>query len=316
MNELTKVNFDTFKIGAMEGYAALIKVSEEQKSKTGNPYINLLLYGENGTKKYISIFVPKEDFNIPERSVIKGNFSYKGEFLNLNSYEPKPDINISEFVRSAPVAPETCYNIVIKTLKSLNYESEKLTLYDIAIAVLEKYKDKLMFFPASELMHHNYLGGLIYHTMSMVKTAFNLTRGEYEVNREIVISAVAVNTICKVFTLDCDEISAESNLYNYLYNDGELSLRLIDTIRDELIKTTNKTYDKNKYLNFSVCIKSYKGKPAWGASIMPLTSEAYLVTMINQLDSHMDMYKEAKASASPNKLSDYIDCIHTRVLNI
>ncbi len=316
MNELVKVNFDTFKDGAMRGTCALVKISEEQKSKTGNPYIVLFLYGENGTRKAISVFTKRAEFTIPEKSVIKADFSYKGEFCNISAIETVADQNISDYVKTAPVKPEVCYAKIIKTLNSLNYESENLTLYEIAIAVLEKYKDKLMYYPASEIHHHNYLGGLIYHVMCMVMDAYNLTRGEYKVDREVVISAVAINTICKVFTLNVEEISAENNLYNFIYNDGELSLRLIDTIRDELISSTGKKADKIKYLNFSVCIKSYKGKPAWGASIMPLTAEAYLVSMINQLDSHMDMYKEAKDSIAPNNLSDYVDCIYTRVLNI
>ena len=312
-----RINFNEFKTGTLEGNCALIKVSEEQISKTGNPYINLFLFGEDGSSKSISLFTKKSDFTIPEKSVIKAKFSYKGDFCNISNIEAVPDEKITEYVRCAPVPPQECFSRVMKTLESLKYESENITLYEIAIAVLNKYKDKLMYFPASESFHHTYIGGLIYHIMCMVMDAFLLVKGKvYDVDKEIVISAVAVNTICKVFTLSCDEISAENNIYNYLYNDGELSIKTIDYVKDELCKSTGKNVDKTKYLNFSACIKSYKGKPAWGASIYPLTEESYMVTMINQLDCHLNQYEEAKKTVEKNKLSEFIEGIYTKVLNI
>lgn len=313
MSEMNKINFNHYKTGSVSGVCGLVKISEELQSKTGNPYINLTLYGEDNTKKQVAVFTKREDFKIPEKTVIEATFSYKGDYLNISNIKAVEGGNINEYIKA--VNGQEYYDKIIKTLDTLNYESDNITLYTLTKAVLNKHKKRLLVWPASEYMHHSYIGGFVFHLCNMMMNAYYLTDGRYNIDREVVVCAALLSNICKLYTLDSDGFTSESNIYNFTYNNGEFSLKMVEDVKPN-VEASGKKINEDKFLNLSICIKSYKGKGAWGSSITPLTEEAYLNFIIHSMDVNLDVYEEIRKKTEKGKLSDYSERLYTRVLNI
>ena len=307
-----KINFNHYKAGSVTGICGLVKISDELKSKTGNPYINLTLYGEDNTKKQVSYFSSREEFKIPEKTVIEATFSYKGDFLNISDIKVVEGGNINEYVHS--VNGQEYYNRIIKTLDALDYESDYITLYTLTKATLKKFEKRLLVWPASEKLHHNYIGGFVKNICNLMQNAYYLSDGRYAVDREVLVCAALLSSICKMYTIDSDGFTSETNIYNFTYNNGEFSIKMIEDVMEELRKTMQKSFDSNKLNNLTICIKSYKGR--YGGSIETHTQEAYLNYINHMLDCNMEIYEDTKKKTDYGKMSDYNEHLKLKVLNI
>ena len=79
--------------------------------------------------------------------------------------------------------------------------------------IYAKNKDKILMMPAAKLMHHNYIGGLMVHTLECLKYAeVNLQAFFQRVNQDEVFAACLLHDIGKIFEYT---INTESGLIDY-----------------------------------------------------------------------------------------------------
>jgi 3'-5' exoribonuclease len=104
---------------------------------------------------------------------------------------------------------EETYNKLIACINSIKDEKLKQFVLDI----YTKNKDLLLISPAAKLMHHNYIGGLMVHTLECVKYAnANMEVFFQRVNRDDVVAACLLHDIGKIFEYKVD---TESGLIDY-----------------------------------------------------------------------------------------------------
>lgn len=79
--------------------------------------------------------------------------------------------------------------------------------------IYAKNKDKILIMPAAKLMHHNYIGGLMVHTLECLKYAeVNLQVFFQRVNQDEVFAACLLHDIGKIFEYT---VNTESGLIDY-----------------------------------------------------------------------------------------------------
>lgn len=148
--------------------------------------------------------------------------------------------------------------------------------------VLEIYtanKDKILVMPAAKLMHHNYIGGLMVHTLECLKYAeINMDAFFQRVNRDEVYAACLLHDIGKIFEYTID---TESGLIDY----------------DENFR---KEWISHSQYGFSICmtagfkrvakmIAAHHGRTDWGAIVdlneKDLEPFVYLIHHIDDLSA-------------------------------
>ena len=148
--------------------------------------------------------------------------------------------------------------------------------------VLEIYtanKDKILVMPAAKLMHHNYIGGLMVHTLECLKYAeINMEAFFQRVNRDEVYAACLLHDIGKIFEYTID---LESGLIDY----------------DENFR---KEWISHSQYGFSICmtagfkrvakmIAAHHGRADWGAIVdlneKDLEPFVYLIHHIDDLSA-------------------------------
>ena len=148
--------------------------------------------------------------------------------------------------------------------------------------VLEIYtanKDKILVMPAAKLMHHNYIGGLMVHTLECLKYAeINMDAFFQRVNRDEVYAACLLHDIGKIFEYTID---TESGLIDY----------------DENFR---KEWISHSQYGFSICmtagfkrvakmIAAHHGRADWGAIVdlneKDLEPFVYLIHHIDDLSA-------------------------------
>ena len=102
----------------------------------------------------------------------------------------------------------TKYSQIIETINSMKDENIK----KLALETIEKYKDKFKKAPAAKLMHHNYIGGLLVHTLECVEYAKLLMPKLTGINSDELLCALILHDIGKIFEYDID---LETGLIEY-----------------------------------------------------------------------------------------------------
>ena len=104
---------------------------------------------------------------------------------------------------------EAEYKELESYIERINDEKLRTFVSDI----YAKNKDKILIMPAAKLMHHNYIGGLMVHTLECLKYAeVNLQAFFQRVNQDEVFAACLLHDIGKIFEYT---INTESGLIDY-----------------------------------------------------------------------------------------------------
>ncbi len=170
---------------------------------------------------------------------------------------------------------EKVYEELISYIDTI--KDEKLNAF--LAGYFAEHKDKIKIMPAAKLMHHNYIGGLMVHTLECLRYAeANMELSDYKFNRDEIIAACMLHDIGKIFEYTID---LESGLIDYDEN-----------FRNEWI--THSQY------GFSICmmhgfkriakmIAAHHGRSDWGAIIdldqKDLEPELYFIHLIDNLSA-------------------------------
>ncbi len=104
---------------------------------------------------------------------------------------------------------ETVFSELIEYINKIKDEKLKNFVFEI----YNTNREKLLISPAAKLMHHNYIGGLMVHTLECVKYAeANMAIFFQRVNHDEVIAACLLHDIGKIFEYTID---TESGLIDY-----------------------------------------------------------------------------------------------------
>ena len=142
-----------------------------------------------------------------------------------------------------------------------------------------EHKDKIKIMPAAKLMHHNYVGGLIVHTLECLQYAeANMAISDYKFNRDNIYAACILHDIGKIYEYT---INTETGLIDY----------------DENFK---KEWLTHSQYGFSICmtngfkevarmIAAHHGRSDWGAIIdldqKDLEPELYFIHLVDNLSA-------------------------------
>lgn len=143
--------------------------------------------------------------------------------------------------------------------------------------------------PAAKGIHHAYVGGLMEHSLSMVKVADMLASHYAGVDRSILLAGVILHDIGKL-----KELEAEIGLVNYTPQ-GRLKGHLV--IGSEMVGEAAakiKDFPEDLLIQIQHLILSHHGKLEFGSPTVPMTTEAFLLSYIDDLDSKMNLIEQLR----------------------
>ncbi len=229
------------------------------------------------------------DCNIVEaNNVSASNIYYFNAHVNkygeikqfvINKIQSVPDnlVDKSKFIKSAPLSKEE----IVAEIKSYLKKISNPTLSNLCIEILKDIASKFFEYPAAMSMHHNYLSGLAYHTLTMLHLADTLIELYPGINKDLLYSGVILHDIGKTEELN----SSVSPSYS---EDGNLLGHIVIGIQMVSVKAKELAIlDTEEYRMISHLIASHHGELEFGSPKEPLTMEAYALHYIDLIDSRM-----------------------------
>lgn len=142
--------------------------------------------------------------------------------------------------------------------------------------------------PAAVSVHHAYIGGLLEHTLQLMRLADVMLPLYPELNRDLVITGLFLHDLGKTVELEWERgfnYTFRGNLVGHVV-DGALLLRAkfasIRAAGGESLPSAAQTVIEH-------IVVSHHGQPEFGAAKLPSTPEAIFVAMLDNLDARTTM---------------------------
>ena len=204
---------------------------------------------------------------------------------------PLDEIDVDRFVKAPPISKEELINKFNNYVKSIkNEDCQKLLKY-----MINKFDDKLYNYPAAVSIHHEYSSGLLVHSLTMADIAAMLCP-IYDADYDLVITGCLLHDMGKIIELEGPIV------YKYSL-EGKL-LGHISIMCAEIRKAAEELNIKSEIpVLLEHMVLSHHGQQEFGSPVMPLTKEALLLSLIDNLDSKMVVVSKATEDLEPGSFS-------------
>ena len=269
-------------------------------SNNGQPYLNITFQDSSGT-----IEGKKWEINDRDLSLVEiGNIVYvnaevlkyreKNQLKVLTINEKQGEINLADFIKSAPSSKDELLSGVMDYIEEIDYSDVKA----IVNKIFEEKLDKISEYPAATRNHHDYYCGLLHHTLGMLKIAENIANLHSNVDRSMLYAGAILHDIGKTVEFSgpvLPKYTVEGKLIGHI------------SIMSALVKeTANKLgYDNERVMLLQHMILSHHGKQEFGSPVLPLTLEAEILSFIDNLDSRINMITKALNDVNEGEFSTH-----------
>ena len=272
----------------------MIKDIEVRTANNGNKFLDLTLTDNSGDINAKVWDYKEEDDTYNQNDIIKirGDISeWQGKkqlkIIKIRGKIEDDDVNIEEFVQSAPLRSEDMYKTIINYIDGMENDHIKKLTYHIVV----ENKDKLLYYPAAKKNHHSIRGGLLYHIVRMLNTGESLSDIYEFVNRDLLYAGIILHDMSKIDEMDSNELGIVSEYTR----EGKLLGHLIQGIKNISRVSEKLGIDKEISLLIEHMILSHHYYPDYGSPKKPMIPEAELLHHIDTIDATMyDMEKALK----------------------
>ncbi|MBW2038793.1 MAG: HD domain-containing protein [Deltaproteobacteria bacterium] len=260
-------------------------------SRAGTPYLRVRLADRTGeiegriwdrVEEFADLF-EREDF-----IRIKAQATSYHEQLQLNIKSLKKsgedEVFLEDFLPASTRDPEEMLAELVEIAKAI----ENPYLKELVMAFLgaEEFTALFKRAPAAKRLHHAYLGGLLEHTLSVVKLIQEI-KGHYEgINHDLLLTGGILHDVGKVHELAYNiafDYTDEGRLLGHIVMGVDMVEKEISRIED---------FPPELAMLIKHLIISHHGQYEWGSPKRPKTLEANILYYLDDLDAKVNGIKE------------------------
>ena len=276
---------------------------------TGMPYFNVECRDASGSINGKKWDARPEDDNIfvtgavvlLDAEVIKYKDALQLKILSAESVDIN-DVDTAKFIKAPPVPKEELIKRFNNHVNSINNpDCRKILDY-----MIKRLSPKLFEYPAAVSVHHDYASGLLMHTVSMADLGLFLADYYPNINKDILLTGILLHDMGK-----CIEFEGVA-VYKYSLEGkllGHISI-MASEVRNaaEKLNITGETPILLEHM-----ILSHHGSHDFGSPVLPLTKEALLLSLIDNLDSKMVGLEKILESIEPGEFTQKIFSLDNRM---
>lgn len=278
----------------------LIKDCVNGTTNKGAPYLSLVLADSSGQIDGKFWDVKDEDIRAARTGRVamisfdvllyKNNLQLR--ITHIDEMDQK-SVNMEDFVTASARSEEDRRQEV----RDYIHKIKNPTLRTLVIGMIDKVKDKYFDYPAASRIHHNFMGGLSEHSLSMAELCEAVCDHYPQLNRDLLIAGALVHDVGKTVEMS-GPVTTEYTLEGKL--EGHISIG--NGILSE-VAAENHLEDKEETALLHHMILSHHGHYEYGSPVLPMTQEAEVLATIDNLDARMNTLKQVLGSLKPGEWS-------------
>ncbi len=265
----------------------LVKEKSSAVTKTGNTYLKLKLVDRSGEiegRIWTSVENVAESFEKDGFVHVMGKAVSFQERLqvNITSIESvrEEEILFSDFFPMTEKDIDGMFQSLLEIGRQIKnpHLSQLLQLFWNDESFVNRFKIA----PASKWLHHNYLGGLLEHTLSVAQVVLKIASHYNGLNMDLLLTAAIFHDLGKV-----DELSYHRS-FDYS-DEGRLLGHIIlgiERVEDKIKQLPDFPKDLSTLLKHFLL--SHHGQYNWGSPKKPMTLEAVLLHFLDDMDAKIN----------------------------
>lgn len=276
----------------IEGFY-LLKSAFPKVTASGKPFLSAVLADASGTieAKVWDYSGPIGTADEGRAIKIRGSVSdYRGvpqvTVDRLRLAAEGDNVDVSALVSVAPIDREAGYDEVkalIATIGDADYRA-------VCEEMLRRHETAFRTIPAAKSVHHSFLSGLLMHTLNMLRLAdFLAAQYADTVDRSLLLAG----TLLHDFGKEREFTFSELGLVTDYSTRGQLLGHLVMGAQETAEAAAQLGIPEEKSMLLQHLLLSHHGQPEFGAAVLPQCAEAELLSLIDQIDSRMEIYREA-----------------------
>ncbi len=305
------MNFTQLSNGQYEGYA-IVKQCEAKTTSKGSEYLDIKLGDKSGEiNAKLWDYSPLIHGEFPAESIVKvrgemtkfaGNDQLKITKIRLTS--DSDEVKYEDLIHSADYSGEYMYRKIIERVNGFSDEDlKKLVLH-----MYEQKKEELLSWPAAYKLHHALRGGLLMHTLSIVKLCEGVCEVYPFINKDLLLTGAMLHDIAKTAEYEvgasgiASGYTVEGNLIGHLVKGA----MLVDEAAASL------GIPREKAMLVEHMLISHHGEPEYGAAVRPMFLEAELLSELDLMDARVYQISHAIENIDKNEFSSRLWALNDR----
>ena len=308
------MKFDNISPNGSVDCFVLLKTVEKKTSAKGGFYLDATIADKSGEMNAKLWDYSEAVHGIYEAGNLVKLRGTVSEYRGVNQFRidrirlvlPEDGVDINDFVPSTGFNEADMWN----ELYSIANSFVDADLKAIVTTILKDKKEQMLYWPAAFKMHHAVKGGLLCHTLSIVRLAEAVCRVYTFADRELLLAGVILHDIGKIeeFELNSTGLvsgySPKGNLVGHLVS-GAVTVE----------KTAEKLGITSEVpMLLSHMLISHHGDPEFGAAVLPQFLEAELLSQLDMMDATVFEICEATAAVKSGETTGRIFGLDNRKL--
>lgn len=270
--------------GVVTGFM-LVKSCDKKLSSKKSPYLDMMLTDKGGEiPAKLWDYSPERHGEYASGMVVKvkgtidtWNNANQFRIERIRPVNGSDDVDISSLVCSAPLEPQKMLDEILETVDSFSDEGLK----KLVKKLLSDCGEKLLICSAAVRMHHSMRGGLLYHTLSMLRLGKAICSVYPFLRQELVYAGIIVHDLCKLTEIRY----AETGLAAEYTPEGGLIGHIVGGAMNIGAAGKELGIDHETVLLLEHIVLSHHGVPEFGSPVLPMFPEAEVVSTIDRLDA-------------------------------
>lgn len=300
---------ETLKEGDSISEIFLVKTKNAAVTKNGKPYENVTLQDKTGTLD-AKLWEPNsagiDDFDALDYVEVTGQVVVFNGAVQLNVKRVRKchegEYDEANYLPVSSKNIEEMYKELLELIKSVKTIQLRMLLEDFFVKdeeVIKKFKKS----SAAKSVHHNFIGGLLEHTLSVTKLCDYMASAYPILNRDLLISAAILHDIAKI-----NEFSEfPTNDYT---DDGQLLGHIVmgyEMVSDRIKNIPG--FPEKVASELKHCILAHHGELEFGSPKKPELIEAVALSFADNTDAKLETFKEdiSRPSESEWRYSRFIE---------
>ena len=278
----------------------LCKHRQAAVTKNGKSYENVILQDKTGTidakiwdpnssgindfdaLDYIDVVGDVSNFQgALQVSIKRVRKASEGEY-DPADYLPVTDENVEEMYKELQEILRTVKNPYLKQLNEMYFLNN------------DSFAEAFQFHSAAKAVHHGFVGGLLEHTLSVVKMCDYFCQKYTEMNRDLLLTAAAFHDVGKLKEISRfpeNDYTDDGQLLGHIFMGAELIRASIRRIQG---------FPKKLASELCHCILAHHGELEYGSPKKPALMEAVALNLADNADAKLETFREILKSSGEN----------------
>lgn len=288
---------------------ALITRCDRSKTQKNTPYLSLTLEDKSGV-------LDAKFWNLTEDMIARYHVgmvvNVKGDIIihknalqmRVQHMDEIPDASLIDYVRSAPMSKQEMQEEINQAIDSMQDQA----LQKVVKEILQESEKDFYEYPAATRNHHNFVGGLAYHSLSMLRLSKQVCILYPWLDLDLLTSGVLLHDVGKIEELTSAVLPEYSQQGNLL---GHISMM---QSRIDQVAHRFGLQAKESILLLKHMVLSHHGKLEFGSPVLPMIPEAEVLATLDNLDARLYMMKQALESTQTGNFSPRIFALENRMV--